>query len=113
MFILKVLNRPFCILRRHRSNFLNYDLFLFMNIALIALILTNTVDIMRNFISVFTVFKSTCLQVSSIKRLKVHWTLRLYRNMIRPFHTSDRRQSKPLLTIDERGSKIARNTVFD
>ena len=27
--------------------------------------------------------------------------------------TPDRRQSKPFLTIDERGSKIARNSVFD
>ena len=29
------------------------------------------------------------------------------------FITPDRRQSKMLLTIDERGSKIARNSVFD
>ena len=28
-------------------------------------------------------------------------------------YTPDRRQSKTLLTIDERGSKIARNSVFD
>ena len=27
--------------------------------------------------------------------------------------TPDRRQSKKLLTIDERGSEIARNSVFD
>ena len=28
-------------------------------------------------------------------------------------NTPDRRQSKTLLTIDQRGSKISRNSVFD
>ena len=27
--------------------------------------------------------------------------------------TPDRRQSKTLLTVDERGSKLARNSIFD
>ena len=34
-------------------------------------------------------------------------------SFIIPTNTPERRQSKTLLTIDKRGSKIARNSIFD
>ena len=58
----------FCVLKGHRSKFLNFDIFLSLKIVLI---LANSVDhdeISQFILVFFTVCQSTFLQVSGVKR---------------------------------------------
>ena len=66
---------PFCILKGHRSKFLNFDIFLSLKIAFIlaksALTLMNC-HIMLHFIWVFTVCQSTSLNPFCIKFVTIY-----------------------------------------